>query len=46
VENMDNSYYVLGPGTTVKGITDKLGIKKTLLGVDVIHEGKSGGSGS
>jgi Uncharacterized conserved protein len=40
VENMDNSYYVLGPGTTVKGITDKLGIKKTLLGVDVIHEGK------
>jgi Uncharacterized conserved protein len=32
VENMDNSYYVLGPGTTVKGITDKLGIKKTLAG--------------
>jgi len=36
----DDWYYVLGPGTTVKAITDKLGIKKTLLGVDLINKGK------
>ena len=41
VENMDDTYhYILGPGTTVKSIADKLGIKKTLLGVDLIHKGK------
>lgn len=40
VENMDDNYYVLGSGTTVKAIADKLGIKKTLLGVDVINKGK------
>ncbi len=32
--------YILGPGTTVKTITDMLGVKKTTLGVDVYHEGK------
>jgi predicted polyphosphate/ATP-dependent NAD kinase len=31
-------YYVLGPGTTIKHITDKLGLSKTLLGVDVIKD--------
>lgn len=40
VKNMDDDYYVLGSGTTVKAIADKLGIKKTLLGVDVINKGK------
>ena len=41
VENMDDDYYyVLGSGTTVKAIADKLGIKKTLLGVDVINKGE------
>jgi predicted polyphosphate/ATP-dependent NAD kinase len=41
VENMDDDYcYVLGPGTTVKAIAEKLGIEKTLLGVDVIDKGK------
>jgi predicted polyphosphate/ATP-dependent NAD kinase len=30
--------YVLGPGTTVKPIADRLGIDKTLLGVDVIKD--------
>ena len=40
VEKMDDDYYILGPGTTVKAIADKLGIKKTLLGVDVINKGK------
>jgi len=33
----DNVYYLLGPGTTVKAITDKLNLKKTLLGVDLLH---------
>ena len=41
VEKMDDDYYyILGPGTTVRAIADKLGIKKTLLGVDVINKGK------
>jgi len=40
VEKMDDAYYILGPGTTVKAIADKLGVKKTLLGVDVINKGK------
>jgi len=38
IENMErNSIYFLGPGTTVKAITDKLGLKKTLLGIDAIY---------
>jgi len=41
VDRMDSKYYyVLGPGTTVKAIADKLGIGKTLLGVDVVRGGK------
>lgn len=28
--------YILGPGTTVKAITDNLGLEKTLLGIDAI----------
>lgn len=31
---------ILGPGTTTKAIADALGVEKTLLGVDVIHNGK------
>lgn len=38
VEKMTGEpYYVLGPGTTIKAIGDRLGIAKTLLGVDVVH---------
>ena len=33
----ENTYYLLGPGTTVKAITDKLGLHKTLLGVDLLY---------
>jgi predicted polyphosphate/ATP-dependent NAD kinase len=33
-------YYLLGPGTTVKAITDKLHLNKTLLGVDLLFNGK------
>ncbi len=41
VENMNEDHiYVIGPGTTTRPIAEKLGIKKTLLGVDVIHRRK------
>jgi predicted polyphosphate/ATP-dependent NAD kinase len=33
----DDEYCILGPGTTVKAIGDKLGIDKTLLGVDLVY---------
>ena len=33
----EDTYYILGPGTTTRAITDQLGIEKTLLGVDVVH---------
>jgi len=37
-ENMkDDVLYLLGPGTTVKAITDQLGLPKTLLGIDAIY---------
>jgi predicted polyphosphate/ATP-dependent NAD kinase len=36
--------YLLGPGTTVKAITDALGLPKTLLGVDAIANGELVGS--
>ncbi|MHA2393054.1 MAG: ATP-NAD kinase family protein [Promethearchaeota archaeon] len=37
IENMEsNTLYLLGPGTTVKTITDVLKLPKTLLGVDAI----------
>jgi len=35
-----NGVYILGPGTTVKRIADELGIRKTLLGVDVYYRGE------
>ena len=35
----DDTLYILGPGTTTKGIADVLGVKKTLLGVDVVLDG-------
>ncbi len=41
VENMEpDVIYILGPGTTVKAIADLFGIEKTLLGVDIIKNGK------
>lgn len=41
VEMMDrNSIYILGPGTTVKRVADVLGIKKTILGVDIYYKDK------
>jgi predicted polyphosphate/ATP-dependent NAD kinase len=29
--------YIVGPGTTTRAIFDRLGLPKTLLGVDVLH---------
>jgi predicted polyphosphate/ATP-dependent NAD kinase len=34
-EMKDGATYILGPGTTIKCITDLLGVEKTLLGVDI-----------
>ena len=40
VEEMDHDgIYILGPGTTVKTVTDLLNVKKTTLGVDVYKQG-------
>jgi len=36
IDQMDDSYYIIGPGTTTQPILNKLGIEKTLIGVDVI----------
>lgn len=32
--------YILGPGTTLRAVADYLGVKKTLIGVDVLLNGK------
>ncbi len=32
--------YLLGPGTTMKSLTDRLGLDKTLLGIDAVLNGK------
>lgn len=32
-----DTLYLLGPGTTIKALADKLGINKTLLGVDAVY---------
>jgi len=39
-EMEDNVLYLLGPGTTMKSLTDRLGISKTLLGIDAVCDGK------
>jgi len=41
VDNLeDGTLYLLGAGTTVAKITEKLGVKKTLLGVDALYNGE------
>jgi predicted polyphosphate/ATP-dependent NAD kinase len=40
VEEMDpETLYLLGPGTTLRAITDQMGLGKTLLGVDAVRAG-------
>ncbi len=42
IENMENDIlYLLGPGTTIKTITDNLQLPKTLLGIDAVYNKKS-----
>lgn len=36
----DGSIYILGAGSTTSRIADILGVEKTLLGVDVIQDGR------
>ncbi len=44
IENMEpDILYLLGPGTTIKTITDNLNLPKTLLGIDAIYDKKSVG---
>ncbi len=41
IDEMDsNTAYIFGPGTTVKAVTDLLGLKKTTLGVDLFIDGQ------
>jgi predicted polyphosphate/ATP-dependent NAD kinase len=38
--NMEDGWlYIIGPGTTTRAITSRLGLDKTLIGVDVVAEG-------
>jgi len=41
VEEMEDcTLYILGPGTTVARVAARLGVEKTLLGVDAYHNGR------
>ena len=41
VEGMEeDTLYVIGPGTTTRPIAEELGLEKTLLGVDVVENGR------
>ncbi|MBE0511690.1 ATP-NAD kinase family protein [Candidatus Bathyarchaeota archaeon] len=40
----DDRLYIIGPGTTTRAITSKLGLNKTLIGVDVVLKGKLAGT--
>lgn len=45
VEKMEpGTLYLLGPGTTVRAVADELGLHKTLLGVDAVHDGQPVGA--
>lgn len=36
----DDAYYLIGPGTTTRTVMEELGLKNTLLGVDIIKNKK------
>jgi len=36
----DDSLYIIGPGSTTRAITSRLGLNKTLVGVDVVFKGR------
>ncbi len=39
-EMAPGTVYLIGPGTTMRAITDALGVEKTLLGVDAVLDGQ------
>ena len=40
IDHMDESYYIIGPGTTTRPILTTLGMSKTLIGIDVVCDRK------
>ncbi|MEA1981234.1 MAG: ATP-NAD kinase family protein [candidate division Zixibacteria bacterium] len=41
IENLEKeTLYILGPGTTLKTIADKMGVEKILLGIDAVFNGQ------
>ncbi len=40
MERDRDAYFILGPGSTVKAVGDALQVDKTLLGVDLYHDGR------
>lgn len=41
IDSMSDDYiYIIGPGTTTRPIMEKLGLKNSLLGMDVVHKKK------
>ncbi len=40
INNMDDSYYIIGPGKTCKTLIESLGYKTNILGFDVIKDKK------
>jgi len=45
INNMKDDYlYIIGAGTTTRGIMEKLGLKNTLLGIDAVYKGNLVGS--
>jgi len=41
MENLEkDTLYILGPGTTLKTIAEKMGVEKTLLGIDAVFNGE------
>jgi predicted polyphosphate/ATP-dependent NAD kinase len=36
----ENVLYVMGPGSTIRGVMNKLGLENTLLGVDLLYNNK------
>jgi predicted polyphosphate/ATP-dependent NAD kinase len=45
IENIENdTMYILGPGTTLATVAEKLGVQKTLLGIDAVFNSQLVGS--
>jgi predicted polyphosphate/ATP-dependent NAD kinase len=41
IENLEKeTLYILGPGTTLASIANKMGVEKTLLGIDAVFNGR------